>query len=85
MVKPLLSICLCCYNDAPYLDLLLKSIKDHTKLLYEVCIIDNDSTDNTSEIIDKHIFSDGHISNGINENSRVLSRIIVKEIVYEVV
>ena len=66
MVKPLLSICLCCYNDAPYLDLLLKSIKDNTKLLYEVCIIDNDSTDNTSEIIDKHIFSDGHISNWIN-------------------
>jgi len=49
-----LSICLCCYNDAKYLDLLLSSIYQNTKFFpYEVVIVDNASIDNTRPILDK--------------------------------
>lgn len=57
-MKPMLSICLCSYNDCEYLELLFKSIYTNTTLPFEICITDNASTDDTVDLIreyyDKH-------------------------------
>lgn len=52
-MKPLLSICLCCYNDKHYLNLLFKSIYKNTKIPFEVCVADNGSTDGTPDLLDR--------------------------------
>ena len=47
MAQPTISICLCCHNDAPYLKLLLRSIIENTTVPFEICVVDNGSTDGT--------------------------------------
>lgn len=43
------SICIVCYNDLDFLKILYKSIKQNTKIKYEILIHDNASTDGTEE------------------------------------
>ncbi len=54
-MTPIISVCLCCYNDAPYLEWFFKSIRDTMQggVPYEVCIVDNASTDDTMKVIAK--------------------------------
>jgi glycosyltransferase involved in cell wall biosynthesis len=58
-VQPLLSICIPTYNRANILELTLKNIcedKDFDPELIEVVVLDNCSTDNTNEIVNKFYF-----------------------------
>ena len=50
----LLSICIPTYNRADYLDTCIKSIMHYTKDDIEILIQDNDSPDNTGEIVEKY-------------------------------
>ena len=51
---PLISICLCAWNDAHYLDLLLRSIQETCEFSHEVCIIDNGSEDHINDVLKKY-------------------------------
>lgn len=66
-MKPLVSIILPAYNSAKYLSLTIESLLNQTYTNFELLIIDDGSTDNTSQIIDsykdsriKHIKNDGN-------------------------
>lgn len=48
-MKKIISICLCCFNDLPYLKLLFKSIEKNTTIPYEICLTENHSIDGTDE------------------------------------
>ena len=68
--KPLVSIIIPNYNHADYLEERIRSILNQTYTNYEIIILDDRSTDNSIEIINK--FRDNsHISNIIinEENS----------------
>lgn len=56
-VQPILSICIPTYNRAQYLDKCLKSIFDYIgeDKNIEVVVSDNNSEDNTKEIVDKYM------------------------------
>lgn len=63
---PLLTIAIPTYNRAKYLDLCLdrinmeiNSLNEEQKRLVEVCVADNGSTDNTTEIVARHQASFG--------------------------
>lgn len=49
MNKPIISICLCSYNDLPYLKHLYDSVIKNTTLPWEFILHDNGSTDGTKE------------------------------------
>ena len=45
----MISICLCSWNDLPFLKILHRGIKRNTKVAYELIVHDNGSTDGTEE------------------------------------
>lgn len=49
--RPLVSVIICTYNRSAFLDQTLKSIMKQTYSPYEVIIVDNNSTDNTAEVV----------------------------------
>ena len=53
----LVSIITPSYNSAQFIDLAIKSIQKQTYTNWELLITDDCSTDNTTEIINKHITS----------------------------
>lgn len=54
-MKPVISICLCCWNDLPYLKILFGSILKNTSVPYEICVYDNGSIDGTQEWLQKQL------------------------------
>lgn len=52
--KPTISICIPTFNRADYLEQTLQSITRQTQKPFEVIIVDNASTDNTSQIVAKY-------------------------------
>ena len=59
------SIILLNYNHAPYLDARIQSILNQTYQDFELIILDDCSTDNSREIIEKY-HSDNHVSQVVN-------------------
>lgn len=53
-----ISIIVAAYNVAPYLDKCLKSIQEQTHKDFEVIVVDDGSTDDTSLICDKYAQND---------------------------
>ncbi|MCR9253055.1 MAG: glycosyltransferase [bacterium] len=60
-VKPQLSIVVCTYNRDQYIQKTLEHLRDQTikKSKYEVIIVNNNSTDNTNEIIESFLKGEG--------------------------
>src|ERR1700694_1651312 len=54
MKKNLLSVCIPTYNRANLLDETLKCVSKQTVKPYEVLIVDNASTDNTKDIVNRY-------------------------------
>jgi len=60
--KPLLSICIPTYNHAPFLDLVLKRLRDIcVKNRIHIYISDNNSEDNTEAVVESAKLSNGFI------------------------
>ncbi len=55
--KPLVSVIICTYNREKYLPLALNSLADQTvdKSTYEIVVVNNNSTDNTEDVVKKFI------------------------------
>ena len=51
--NPLVSVVIPTYNHARYLDRALQSVLDQTYKNWEIIVVDNHSTDNTAEIVNK--------------------------------
>ena len=51
--KPIVSVVIPTYNHARYLDRALQSVFDQTYTNWEIIVVDNHSTDNTAEIVNK--------------------------------
>ncbi|MFQ5964300.1 MAG: glycosyltransferase [Candidatus Scalinduaceae bacterium] len=62
MNKPLISVIVCTHNRANLLKQCLKTLVDQTLIseLYEVLIIDNNSSDNTREVVNKFTKEHSH-------------------------
>ena len=58
MNTPKISVIVTCYNTAEYLDECLISLKNQIFLDFEAIIVDDGSTDGSSEIIDKYVAED---------------------------
>jgi len=52
--KPIVSVVIPTYNHARYLDQALQSVFDQTYTNWEIIVVDNHSTDNTTEIVNKY-------------------------------
>lgn len=52
--QPLVSVIICTYNRSAFLDQTLKSIMKQTYSPYEVIVVDNNSTDNTAEVVNRY-------------------------------
>jgi len=50
-MTPVVSICLVTYNATPYVAGCLESIRRHSRLPYEICIVDNASRQETRELL----------------------------------
>lgn len=59
--KPILSVLTSCYNAAPYLHEAVTSILQQTFADFEYILIDDGSTDGTTEILQKYSLVDGRI------------------------
>ena len=53
MQQPIISYCLCSYNDLDYLKILFASIKNHCPVPHEICLCDNGDKDGTEEWVKK--------------------------------
>jgi len=69
--NPLVSIVIPTYNRAHCISQTIKSVVDQTRTDWELIIIDNNSTDNTLQIIDS--FSDKRISTHQIENNGIVA------------
>lgn len=56
--NPKISIIITCYNTVKYIDNCLSSIKTQSFKDFEVLVVDDGSTDGSSEIIDKYVAED---------------------------
>src|SRR5687768_17680132 len=65
---PKVSVLIPCYNAALFLDETINSVLDQTFTDFELIIVDNFSTDNSSEIISKYL-SDKRVSYHRNESN----------------
>ena len=65
---PAVSVLVPTYNYGRFLDEVLQSILDQTYTDYEVIIVDNDSTDNTEQVVKKYL-SDSRFSYFKNEKN----------------
>lgn len=61
MNKSLVSICVPCYNGAKYLEQCLDSILSQTLSSFEVVVVDDNSTDNTRDIVERYVQKDQRI------------------------
>jgi len=68
MEKPLISIIVPCFNQAQYLDEALQSVLDQTYTNWECIIINDGSTDNTEEIVEKWLQTDNRFKYLYEEN-----------------
>jgi O-antigen biosynthesis protein len=59
--KPLVSVCMLCYNHAKYVAQSIQSVLDQTYDNWELVITDNASTDNSKKIIEKLAKKDSRI------------------------
>lgn len=50
----MISLCVCVYNSEHYLDDLFKSFIKQTRKDFKVLVVDNNSTDNSIEVISKY-------------------------------
>lgn len=50
----MISLCVCVYNSEHYLDDLFKSLIKQTRKDFKVLVVDNNSTDNSIEVISKY-------------------------------
>ncbi|MCL2027881.1 MAG: glycosyltransferase [Bacteroidales bacterium] len=66
-MQPLVSICIPCYNAAPFIGETLQSVLAQTYTNLEIIICDDQSKDNTIEIV--KTFSDPRISIHVNEQN----------------
>ncbi len=80
-VKPLVSIVLCTYNGAAFLEAQLKSILEQTYRDFELIICDDASTDNTPGLINNFAATDPRIraffnkeNKGVNKNFEMALR-----------
>ncbi|MEP6514091.1 MAG: glycosyltransferase family 2 protein [Parafilimonas sp.] len=65
---PKISVLIPTYNYAQYLDEAIQSVIDQTYSDFELIIVDNNSTDNTDEVVRKYLY-DGRISYYKNETN----------------
>lgn len=89
MKKPMLSVALTCYNQAQYLEGALESILNQTYKPLEVIIVDDASTDNSVEIIEKFIAKYSNIrliknsqNRGLIANIKELHQLAKGEYIY---
>tara|TARA_B100001964_G_C14259530_1_gene614534 strand:- start:2600 stop:3538 length:939 start_codon:yes stop_codon:yes gene_type:complete len=70
MNAPILSVIVCTYNRANLLDNCLASLseQDLNSELYEIIVVDNNSKDNTSDVVSKYMGNDKNIRYVIEEN-----------------
>ncbi len=59
--KPLISVCMLCYNHESYVAQSIQSVLDQTYQNWEFIITDNASTDNSREIIEEYVLKDKRI------------------------
>ena len=55
MYKDFISVIIPCYNSSKYVELAIKSVLNQTYKNFEIIIIDDDSSDNTVDIIQKYL------------------------------
>jgi glycosyltransferase involved in cell wall biosynthesis len=62
--KPYISVIICSYNRAPYIINAIDSLYRQTlsKQAFEVFVVDNNSTDNTQELVDRYIAEHPHFN-----------------------
>lgn len=60
-MSPLVSIIIPCYNKAQYLGETLESVAAQTYPNIEVIVVDDDSPDNTKEVVDRHVQQMGNL------------------------
>ncbi|MEY3760713.1 MAG: hypothetical protein RIR39_2204 [Pseudomonadota bacterium] len=63
--KPLVSVCIPCYNGAKYLKECIDSVLSQSYINFEIIIVDDKSSDNTLDIINQ--YNDSRISKYINK------------------
>jgi glycosyltransferase involved in cell wall biosynthesis len=68
-MKPLVSICIPTYNGAQYLHECLNSVLSQSFSNYQVIIVDDQSSDNTWEILNQYAIQDNRISLFKNEHN----------------
>ena len=68
MNTPKISVLLSCFNDASYLNNSISSILNQTLKEFEFIIINDGSTDNTSDVINKYLKTDKRIRTINQEN-----------------
>jgi glycosyltransferase involved in cell wall biosynthesis len=71
--EPLVSVIVPVYNTLPYLDMCLASIRNQTYRNIQLIIVDDGSTDGSSEICDKHARDDARVLVIHEQNSGVSS------------
>jgi glycosyltransferase involved in cell wall biosynthesis len=70
--QPLVSVLIPSYNSAHFLDETIKSVLDQTFSNFELIIVDDQSTDNTDEVVQKYL-NDGRVTYYKNEINLGLS------------
>ncbi len=73
-MKPQISIIICSYNRASYIEKAIKSVLDQTFFDFEIIIIDDYSNDNTEEVIKDFIKIDPRIRYYKNEQNLGISK-----------
>ena len=61
-MSPLVSIIIPCYNKAQYLGETLESVAAQTYPNIEVIVVDDDSPDNTKEVVDRYLQQMGNLN-----------------------
>ena len=62
MSNPLISICMLTYNHESYIEEAIESVLEQTYTNWELIIVDNASTDNTSQKIEQMVAEEKRIT-----------------------